>query len=378
MDNKSLEILEKLISFQSVTPKGADAIEYVADFLSDLGFKCDIQKFGPGEEEVTNLYAVLGDSAPNICFAGHLDVVPPMNEDLWNSDPFKMKVQGDNVYGRGAVDMKGAIACAMSAVHIFVNSGAKRNGSISFLLTTDEEGPGTYGTKAMLEHIKDQKIDFCILGEPTSKRIVGDTIKIGRRGSINFVLKVSGKQGHVAYPEKAINPVPAMLGILAKLGLKKLDDGSEYFQKSNLEVTSIDVGNDVSNIIPESVSAKFNIRFNDHHSSKDLSAMVMEVISEYSDDYDLQYSCSSEPFIQEYSENMRKFTKIAERVCETSPTIETGGGTSDARFIHQFAEVVEFGLNCDLAHKINEHTKISDLQTLHNVYYSCLNEFLRG
>ena len=378
MDNKSLEILEKLISFQSVTPKGADAIEYVAKFLSELGFSCDIKKFGPPEEEVTNLYAAFGDSAPNICFAGHLDVVPPMNEELWHSDPFKMRTQDDNVYGRGAVDMKGAIACAMSAVSKFINNGGKQEGAISFLLTTDEEGPGTYGTKAMLEHIKDKKIDFCILGEPTSKRVVGDTIKIGRRGSVNFALKVNGKQGHVAYPEKAINPMPAMVAILAELCAVELDDGSKYFQKSNLEVTSVDVGNDVSNIIPESVSSKFNIRFNDHHSSKELSAMVVEVASKYSDDYDLQYSCSSEPFIQQYSDNMQKFTKIVEGVCNVSPAVETSGGTSDARFIHRFSEVVEFGLNCDLAHKINEHTKISDLQTLHNVYYSCLNEFLRG
>ena len=376
MNNKSLEILEELIAFRSVTPKGSDAIKYVADFLSELGFKCDIQQFGPASEQVTNLYAVLGESAPNICFAGHLDVVPPMNENLWNTDPFKMHLQGDIVYGRGTVDMKGAIACAMSAVREFILKGSKPNGSISFLLTTDEEGPGTYGTKMMLEHLKNHKIDFCILGEPTSRKIIGDTIKIGRRGSINFTLKINGKQGHVAYPEQAINPAPALMTILTELQNKKLDNGSQYFQKSNLEVTSIDTGNDVSNIIPESIIVKFNIRFNDHHTANDLNIMVRSIIAQHSEDYDLQYTCSSEPFIQKYSNRMQQFTDIVADVCKTKPTVETGGGTSDARFIHKFTEVVEFGLNCDLAHKINEYTKISDLQTLHNVYYNCLNEFL--
>ena len=378
MNQNILPILKKLISFRSVTPKGADAIEYVAQFLSELGFTCETKSFGAGEEVVTNLYAILGDTAPNICFAGHLDVVLPMNEDLWKSDPFKMTIQDEIVYGRGAVDMKGAIACYLSAAAAFLKENRKPKGSISFLLTTDEEGEAKHGTKEMLEHIKNYtpKIDFCILGEPTTKHRIGDTIKIGRRGSVNFTLKVSGKQGHVAYPEKSVNPIPIMMRMLKDLSDKKFDSGSKYFQKSNLEITSIDTGNPLSNVIPESVSAKFNIRFNDKYTANDLSSEVIQIISRHAEDYDLKYSSSSAAFIQKYSPRMQEFAKIVQELCEITPDIETGGGTSDARFIHSYTEVVEFGLNCEPAHKINEHTTISDLQALYNVYYNCLVKFL--
>ena len=378
MNQNILPILKKLISFRSVTPKGADAIEYVAQFLSELGFTCETKNFGTGEEAVTNLYAILGDTTPNICFAGHLDVVLPMNEALWNYDPFKMTIQDKIVYGRGAVDMKGAIACYLSAAAAFLKENRKPKGSISFLLTTDEEGEAKHGTKEMLEHIKNYtpKIDFCILGEPTTKHRIGDTIKIGRRGSVNFTLKVSGKQGHVAYPEKSVNPIPIMMRMLKDLSDKKFDSGSKYFQKSNLEITSIDTGNPLSNVIPESVSAKFNIRFNDKYTANDLSSEVIQIISRHAEDYDLKYSSSSAAFIQKYSPRMQEFAKIVQELCEITPDIETGGGTSDARFIHSYTEVVEFGLNCEPAHKINEHTTISDLQALYNVYYNCLVKFL--
>ena len=374
-----LPILEKLISFRSVTPKGADAIEYVAQFLSELGFICETKSFGAGKETVTNLYAILGNATPNICFAGHLDVVPPMSENLWRFDPFKMTIQNEIVYGRGTTDMKGAVACYLSAVTAFLEEYKKPKGSISFLLTTDEEGEAKHGTKKMLEHIKNYtpKIDFCILGEPTTKHQIGDTIKIGRRGSVNFTLKVNGKQGHVAYPEKAVNPIPIMTHILKELSDKKFDSGSRYFQQTNLEITSVDTDNTASNIIPESVSAKFNIRFNDKYTANDLSSEIIQIISLHAEDYDLKYSSSSAPFIQKYSPRMQEFAKIVQKLCTITPNIETGGGTSDARFIHSHAEVVEFGLNCDPAHKINEHTQISDLQALHNVYYNCLVKFLK-
>ena len=369
-----LPILEKLISFRSITLGGKDAIEYIANFLSNLGFECDVKTFGQGADEVTNLYAVFGNSTPNICFAGHVDVVPPMNEALWHCDPFKMLIQDDIVFGRGAVDMKGALACSLAAVAEFLKTTTKPKMSISFLLTSDEEGDATYGTKEMLEYIrgKNHKIDFCILGEPTTNYKLGDTIKIGRRGSVNFNLTVKGQQGHVAYPEKAINPLPVMARILCALTNKELDGGSEYFQRSNLEITSVDTGNPTSNVIPESVNARFNIRFNDNHTAKDLNALVTEIISQNCETYDLKYTSSSAPFIQKYSPKMQKFTKIVQDVCGITANIETNGGTSDARFIHAYTEVVEFGLNCNSAHKINEHTKISDLQTLYNVYYNSL------
>ncbi len=373
-----LNVLEKLIAFKSITPKGKDAIDFVADYLQKLGFKCLIKTFGPKGQEVTNLYATLGQEAPNICFAGHIDVVPPGDEKLWQSDPFQMQVKDDLVFGRGTVDMKGAIACCLVAVSEFLKENKNHNGTISFLLTTDEEGDGTHGLKEMLEYIKDiePKIDFCILGEPTTEHEVGDTIKIGRRGSINFDLTVNGKQGHVAYPEKAINPMPILISVLKSLMETEFDSGSEFFQKSNLEITSIEGQNAARNIIPSSVSTKFNIRFNDKHIPSELAAKVAHIISKYSDDHDLKYSCTSLPFVQEYSKEMKRFADIVYDTCGIIPKIETNGGTSDARFIHKYTQVVEFGLNCDLAHKIDEHTKICDLQTLYNVYYSSLVKLL--
>jgi len=380
MNHDILPILETLIGFKSVTPRGKDAIEFIANFLSNLGFKSEVKCFGQGADEVANLYAVFGNATPNICFAGHVDVVPPMNEHLWHANPFKMLIEDDIIYGRGTVDMKGALACSLVAVAQFLKNTSNPNISISFLLTSDEEGDAVYGTKKMLEYIASQghKIDFCILGEPTSQFKIGDTIKIGRRGSVNFDLTVKGKQGHVAYPEKAINPIPVMARILSALTDKKFDSGSEYFQKSNLEITSVDTGNPTSNIIPESVRAKFNIRFNDNHTAKDLNAMVMQIISKHCEDYDLKYTSSAAPFIQKYSPRMQKFTKLVQEVCKLSPNIETSGGTSDARFIHSYCEIVEFGLNNNSAHQINEHTKISDLQTLYNVYYGCLALYASG
>lgn len=372
------DILEKLISFKSVTPNGADAIEYIGSILTKNGFYCDIQTFGSEEERVTNLYAVLGEDSPNICFAGHVDVVPPMNEDLWKYNPFKMTIEGEKIFGRGSVDMKGAIACSLAAVIDFLKNTSERRGSISFLLTTDEEGEGKHGTKEMLEYIKDKypKIDLCILGEPTCKKNIGDTIKIGRRGSINFELKINGRQGHVAYPEKAINPIPMMTNIISELINLKLDSGSKFFMPSNLEITSIDTGNTVTNIIPKSTGARFNIRFNDLHSSESLRKNISQIISKHSDDYDIKYAVSSESFIQEVTDIMKQFFTIAQQSTGVVPVIETGGGTSDARFIQAYTKVVELGLCSDQAHKIDEHTEIRDLQTLYNVYYNFLVNYL--
>lgn len=380
-NHELLEILKKLVSFKSVTPKSSGAIEYIANLLAEAGFSCDIQTFGQEESEKTvNLYARYGSLKPNICFAGHIDVVPAMNEDLWVHDPFALKVIEDKVYGRGTVDMKGGIACALLAALNYLKVTPDPNGSISFLLTSDEEGEAKYGTKAMLEHLaaKGEEINFTILGEPTTQNTLGDTIKIGRRGSINFMLTIKGKQGHVAYPNKAVNPINSLIKIAADLRNFSFDNGSKFFEKTNLEITSLDVGNNVTNIIPETATIKFNVRFNDLHDSKSIVKLVMEIITK--DEYvtfDLKYNSSCESFIQTYSPKMQRFAEIVESICSTKPTIETNGGTSDARFIYQYSEVVEFGLICDQAHKINEYTQISDLQTLYNVYYTSLVEFLK-
>lgn len=373
MGELTLEILKQLVSFRSITPKGEDAIIYISKILSEHGFDCDIKSFGDGYEKTTNLYAVLGNSNPNICFAGHLDVVPPGYLANWQYDPFVATEQDGYIYGRGVVDMKGAIAASIAATIEFLKLN-RPFGAISFLLTTDEEGSGKNGTKLMLDYIKDKykPIDFCIVGEPTCESKLGDVIKIGRRGSINFVLRVRGKQGHVAYPERALNPVPVMIKILSHLSELQLDKGAEYFDKSNLEVTSIDVDNKISNIIPESITANFNIRFSDLHSEESLVALIKEVIGRYSDNYELDYSCSSNPFIQPYSEEIDGFANIVSKITGVNPSISTTGGTSDARFIYKYCQLVEFGLFSDQAHKINENCKISDLQMLCKVYYAYL------
>lgn len=420
MQQEFLQILKTLIAFRSITPHSSGSIEYIESLLSEHGFVCDVQVFGEGQNKVTNLYAIYGNSSPNICFAGHVDVVPPGDEKSWQHDPFQMTItkniiplhifdqtdefksalaQRSNlseqkqvlknspvaseicngiVCGRGAVDMKGAISVSLASAINFIKTNIDFKGSISFLLTSDEEGAAEHGTRKMLEHIKNfqPKIDLCILGEPTSEISVGDTIKIGRRGSVNFDLKVMGIQGHASYPEKANNPVPIMAKIVYELCNMKFDEGSEFFQPTNLEVTSIDVGNEVSNVIPESINAKFNVRFNDKHTAKAIVDIITKIILKYTNKYDLKYNSSAESFIQDYSGRMQEFASIVKEQTGINPAIKTNGGTSDARFIHRYFEVIEFGLNSNLAHKIDEYTKISDLQTLYNVYYYSLNKFL--
>lgn len=373
-----LSILESLIGFKSVTPKSAGSLEFAQNYLNNLGFTCHVKYFGPPEQQVANLYAVYGKQEPNICFAGHLDVVPPGNEKLWANDPFKMTIKDNSVIGRGAVDMKGAIAAALLAAKNYVQNKSSFNGAISFLLTTDEEGDGIYGTKEMLEYIKDlqPRINFCILGEPTCTSQVGDTIKIGRRGSINFDLRIIGKQGHVAYPEKSLNPMPIMASILSELCKLQLDHGTEFFLPSNLVITSLEGENQVRNLIPNSAGTKFNIRFNNLHSPESLNQMMQDIVSKYSSDHLLTYTCTSLPFIQELSDQMRKFINLVQNETGVIAKICTDGGTSDARYIYKYTEVVELGLCNDMAHKIDESTQVSDLQTLYNVYYSSLVKFL--
>lgn len=380
IDKQILTILKELIAFKSVTPKGLDAINFVEKFLSELGFKCILKEFGSGENKVSNLYAVIGNKSPNICFAGHVDVVPPLNIDKWHNDPFELYLKENKIFGRGTVDMKGAIACYLIAIKNFLeNNPNLDSSSISVLLTSDEEGDAINGTVKMLEYIEklNHKIDFCILGEPTTKQKIGDTIKIGRRGSINFELEITGKQGHVAYPEKAINPIPITAQIINDLNNFNFDQGSEFFQKSNLEITSINTENKVFNIIPNSVLIKFNIRFNNLSSDEYIISEIHKIIKKYTNNYDLKYRVPSKPFLQEICQKIKLFSDIVENSCGQTPKLDTNGGTSDARFIHKYTKTVEFGLNCDSAHKINEFTQIKDLQILYNVYYDCLNGFIK-
>ena len=381
-----LDILRELISFKSITPKGIDALEYIESLLKKQNFECEIKSFGTGKEKTHNLYARFSRARPNICFAGHVDVVPPGNLDKWSYDPFTMHKIEDTIYGRGIVDMKGALAAALAASLNFIevkkSNNKKFKGSISFLLTSDEEGTGKYGTCKMLEYINnkylsnDQPIDFCILGEPTSEQKVGDIVKIGRRGSINFDLVINGYQGHVAYSDKTTNPINIMVKTLHHLQNIKLDKGTTFFQSSNLEVTSIDTNNQTRNIIPDKCSAKFNIRFNDLFDEKKLVDLIRQEIIKYHNNFTLDHHCSSKAFNQKHNNKFQEFINIIKKTTNIETIINNLGGTSDARFIYKYAPVIEFGLKNAKAHKTNECCNIYDLQMLYKVYYSYLAEYL--
>ncbi|ABV74028.1 succinyl-diaminopimelate desuccinylase [Rickettsia canadensis str. McKiel] len=379
-----INYLKDLIGFKSVTPESNLAIEYIDDLLKKHGFKTEIKIFGDSKsEQVTNLYAVYGNGKPNICFVGHVDVVPAGDYHLWhNSAPFKANEQDGKIYGRGVVDMKGAIACFLTAALDLIKNNPDFKGSISFLLTSDEEGKAKHGTKEMLQYIYDQeyKIDFAVVGEPTCETEIGDTIKIGRRGSVNFKLNIEGLVGHVAYPHKANNPLSCLIKILNELINIKFDEGTEFFQSSNLEVTNIDVGNNTSNVIPASVEAYFNIRFNNLHNAETLGQLIEQIVKryckEYKVDYKLEYISAAESFIQNPNDKIKDFADIVESTLKIKPKFSTSGGTSDARFVKNYCSLVEFGLLSEMAHKINEYTKISDLQKLYDVYYNFLMEML--
>lgn len=376
IDQDILPLLSKLISFESETPKGRDALEFIEQYLTSIGFECVIKDFGPNLE-VSNLYAVYGEQSPNICFAGHVDVVPPGLRSQWQFDPYLMTIQDDKIYGRGVVDMKGAIACALAAAKNFINQ--KNRGSMSFLLTTDEEGAGVYGLQEMLKYVKQNypPIDFCILGEPSSEYEVGDMVKIGRRGSINFDLVIKGRQGHVAYPDLAINPTRQLASLLKNLYALKLDAGSEYFAPSNLECTSISTSSTVSNVVPENIEIKFNIRFNNLHNLESLMALIEKQVQNSCNDFILSHACSALPFLQDIGPEMIACKRLIEETCKVHSKFSTTGGTSDARFICQYCPVLELGLKSNMAHQIDEYCEIYDLQKLYDVYIVVLANFLK-
>lgn len=365
-----IELLKTLIAFPSITPTDAGGLDFIADLLKKGGFDVYIKEFG--EQRVRNLYAVYGSGAPNICFAGHIDVVPP--GDGWISPPFLAREEAGRIYGRGAVDMKGALACMLASALNFLQKKPEFKGVVSFLITADEEGEAQYGTKPMLEWMAEQghKIDFAVVGEPTCDKKLGDIIKIGRRGSINFKLKVMGKQGHVAYPQLAENPNSAMVQILRDLIELKLDKGNETFQPSNLEVTSIDAGNPTTNVIPAEVNARINIRFNNEHKSEELIEKVRGLCAKYTANYVLEHRVSAEPFLSKSSAFTELFARAAYGATGVQPSFGTSGGTSDARFIQAYCPLLEFGLLNESAHKIDEYVEIGDLQKLYIVYYDFL------
>lgn len=367
-----VNLTRKLISFPSVTPDEAGCLVFISDILKELGFKVFTEKFG----QVTNLYAEIGDFGPNLCFAGHVDVVPP--GDGWSDNPFSGSLKDNKIYGRGAVDMKGAIAAFIDAADKYLKNNNSISKKISFLLTSDEEVGSEEGTESMLIFLEKKgiKLDFVIVGEPTSEDVILDTVKIGRRGSVNIKLEIFGTQGHVAYPEKAHNPVPIAAKIAHELSNINFDSGNDAFLPSNLEVVSIDVGNQVSNIIPAKVEMLINIRFNNINSLDAIMNLVEMVVKSNIDSYNLDYSCRSFPFRSDSCFYHELFNNLVKKNTGYEPKFSTSGGTSDARFIVKHCKyLIEAGLRNKYAHKIDENVKIRDLQILRNVYYDFISSF---
>ena len=368
----AVELTTKLIRCESITPNSAGAIELLISCLEPLGFKCEKISFGEGIEKVENLYARLGTKDPNICFAGHVDVVPTGDIKKWSINPFGGEIKEGKIWGRGAADMKSGIAAFVSSVSEFL---AKENkfeqvGSISFLITSDEEGKAINGTKKVVEWLqeKQEKITACIVGEPTNVNEMGDTIKVGRRGSFTGFLKVKGIQGHVGYPHLAENPINSLIKMLEPFVKIYLDEGTENFQPSSVMVTSVDVDNDATNVIPAEARATFNIRFNNLHTINSLELMIKNQFDKITTNYEFNYYCNAEPFLT--SDDFLKSTieKSIKNVVNIKPNQSTSGGTSDARFISKICPVIEFGLVGKTMHKIDENVDVEDITKLVSIY----------
>lgn len=375
----TLELALELLKQPSVTPDGAACFDLIEQWLTNIGFHVVRQTFREnGTYDTENLYARHGDTGPNLCFAGHVDVVPPGDEAAWTTPPFQPEVRNGYLYGRGAEDMKGAIAAMISAAAQYVAQPYSHTGSISFLLTADEEGNAINGTRKMLAWLQEQneQIDYCVVGEPTNPETVGDMAKIGRRGSINAVLTVKGVQGHVAYPERAINPITILLAMLVRLKSTELDSGSEFFPPSNLEITTIDVGNPSENTIPARATAKFNIRFNDQFDSLTIEQWIRAQCDLIGGDYTLAIRVSGESFLSPPGALSEAMVKSVKEVTGKAPELSTTGGTSDARFIKDYCPVIEFGTTGLTPHQVDERVSIESLSQLTTIYHQLIVNLL--
>jgi len=383
MSADPLALTRDLIRCPSVTPAECGALAFLERTLQAAGFTVYRMTFSErGAEDVENLYARIGTASPHLTFAGHTDVVPPGNEAAWAHPPFSGEVAGGELYGRGAVDMKGGIACALAAVldHL-VAHGGKPKGSISFLITGDEEGIAVNGTPKLLQWAaaRGETFDHCILGEPSNVDELGDTIKIGRRGSLNGHLIVSGKQGHVAYPDRADNPIRGLVTLVAALQAEPLDHGSALFPPSHLEFTSVDVGNKTVNLIPGEARARFNIRFNDKHTLDSLKALI-EQRAEKAAAGKIKFAFQWEPSnAGVFAVKPGPFTDLVAdaiaKITGRKPDLSTSGGTSDARFITQYCPVVEFGLVGQTMHQVNERVPVADLRALTAIYRTIIDRY---
>jgi succinyl-diaminopimelate desuccinylase len=363
-----------LIRRPSVTPKDEGALEIVAAALEELGFTCHRLAFG----DIQNLYARRGVGRPNLCFAGHTDVVPAGAAEAWSFDPFAASLRDGALCGRGAVDMKGAIAAFIAAVQRYLAERRRDlTGSISLLITGDEEGDAINGTRKVLEWLaaRDEAIDACLVGEPTSAQFLGDMIKIGRRGSMTGRLTAHGVQGHTAYPQLADNAAHRLVAMVHALTTAELDRGSEHFQPSTLQVSTIDIGNPASNVIPASARAVFNIRFNDRWTSEKLRAWLIEKLDAVGGRYTLDVAVSGESFLTAAGPLSDRLADAIRRVTGRTTELSTTGGTSDARFIQAYCPVAEFGLVGQTMHKVDERVDLADLSRLTEIYYTFLSLF---
>ena len=379
-----LQLAKELIKFPTVTPVDAGIMKFLEKKLITLGFKTKILEFREkNSKPVKNLYAKLGNKGPNFCYAGHLDVVPAGNIKDWTVNPFKPAIKKGHLIGRGANDMKSSIAAFVSAVSNFVKNRKTFSGSISFLITGDEEGIAINGTKKVVDYLKKkrEKIDFCLVGEPTNPNKLGEMIKIGRRGSMTGKLSITGIQGHVAYPQRANNPSTALVQILKELKEIKFDNGTKDFQPTNLETTKININNHADNVIPGSANASFNIRFNNKHSSNSIKKKINKIIKKISNKnkskYKISYNVSGEAFLTKPNKTTFMIQDIIKEVTKIKPQLSTTGGTSDARFIRKIAPCLEFGLVGKTMHKIDEAVLLSDLKKLTLIYTNILQNYFK-
>ena len=379
-----LKLAKELIKFPSITPVDAGVMKFLEKKLKKLGFKTKILEFKEKNyKPVKNLYAKFGSKNPNFCYAGHLDVVPPGSLKDWTVNPFKPSIKKGHLIGRGANDMKSSIAAFVSAVSSFLSKNKRFNGSISLLITGDEEGDAVNGTKKVVEYLKKKKerINFCLVGEPTNPNKLGEMVKIGRRGSLTGKLEIIGLQGHVAYPNRANNPSTTIIKILKEIKEIKFDRGTKNFQPTNLEVTKININNSADNVIPATAEATFNIRFNNKHSSTSIKRKLNKIFSKISkrnkSKFKIDYRVSGEAFITKPNQTTFMIQKIIKKITGINPKLSTTGGTSDLRFIKKISPGLEFGLVGKTMHKIDEAVSLKALKNLTKIYQNILQNFFK-
>ena len=373
--NKTLELAKSLIRQASVTPDDNGCQSIMIERLKKIGFEIHPLKFG----NVDNFWATRGNSGPIFAFAGHTDVVPAGNEDAWNTSPFEPTIKGDYLYGRGAADMKGGLACMVTATENFVQDNPNHNGTIAFLITSDEEGVAINGTVKVMDYLdeNDTKIDYCLLGEPSSTSITGDVIKNGRRGSLNGVINVNGQQGHVAYPHLAKNPIHFIAPALNDLCLQEWDSGNEYFPATSFQISNFHSGGGVTNVVPGEAKVMFNFRYSTETTKEELMAKVHEILDNHNIDYTLDWHHSGNPFLTPVGDLVSACVSAIEETKDITPELSTSGGTSDGRFIAQEGtQVVELGPVNATIHQINESILVKDLEDLSSIYTKVLTRIL--